>query len=196
MRFRFLTMADLPDLERLYLEYLEQRGPDELPYPIHDDTSGAEFTLAVARQLLGNPAFWYCIVGVMGSTVTQDANGEKVVVGGRPKGFIMVNMSERPIGHPKKVAFIELLVVDRKFQQKDVGRKLAHLAWVECLKRGAQVLEAAYSPNSLGEKLWPQYGAVPYRILAAYVGPDGQPKTEMPMPSKPKVKDGKEQQPG
>lgn len=182
MRFRLLQLGDLPEVVRLYGEYLDGREPTETPYPNNDDPETLEeFNVSVARQLLANP-HWFCIAGVVGSKYQTDAAGVKQVLGGKVKAFIMVQMSERTVGKPKHMAFIELLVVDPRLRKRDVGRKLVHLMAFEAQRRGAEVIELAYSPGSLGAKMWPTYGAVPYRILAAYIDPDGTPRQDLPMP--------------
>lgn len=184
MRFRYMEFNDITEAARLWAEMHHEAAPEELHYPITDDKSAGDFSVSLARQLLGNQA-WFAICGVVGSKIEEDAQGVKHVVGGKVKAYIAVSMTERTIGYPRNVAFIELLVVDKQCRKKDIGRKLVHLMAVEASQRGANVIEGAWNPGSLGEKLWPGYGLRPYRVLGAYVLEDGTPRTDLPMPRKP-----------
>jgi len=179
MRFRKLQITDVPDVARLYGEYLEDRLPDECPYPYQDERSIDEFSLGLVRQLTGNP-HWFGFVAVVGSKIVQDPQGQKHVVGGKAKGIIAVNLTERPIGEPKRLAFIELAVVDRKFRRRGILRRLAQLCFIEGQRRGVETFEAAWTPGSKGEEFWPAVGLRPYRVLGAYILKDGTLRTDFP----------------
>lgn len=182
MRFRLLTMSDIPEIVKLYEQLQAEQRPEELPYPLHSDQAVNEFTGTIAHQLALNTQGWFGIAGVVGSTIKADDAGGKYVVGGKTKALITLSLSQRTIGAPKNIAFIEMIVVDPKLRKRDVGRKLVQLAAVEAAKRGAQVLEGSWNPNSLGSEMWPQYGLRPYRVLGAYVDEKGEPRSDLPMP--------------
>lgn len=182
MRFRYLTMGDIPECVRLFSEMQAEQRDTEPRYPQVTDHTGEEFMLALARQLVANPPNWFGVAGVVGSTVRDNPDGSKQVYGGKVKGFLTVSLNERAVGDPKLSAFCELLVVDEKFRRRDVARKLAHIGAVECARRGAQVLECSWNPNSLAAELGEKFGFRPYRVLAAFTTEDGTPRAELPIP--------------
>jgi GNAT superfamily N-acetyltransferase len=182
MRFRYITMSDIPECARLYNDMQNERRPEELNYPLHTAHGEEEFTLTLARQLVAPTNNWFAIAGVVGSTIHENSEGHKQVHGGKVKGFISVSMAERVLGEPKRIAFIELVIVDSRFRLRDVARKLIHLASVEVVNRGAQVLEGIASPHSLGEDLYLKCGFKPYRLLMAYVTETGESRGDLPMP--------------
>jgi hypothetical protein len=67
------------------------------------------------------------------------------------------------------------------FRRRDIARKLVQLMAIESAQRGAHVLEAAWTPNSLGSKIWERLGCIPYRVLGAWIQPDGSVRTDLPM---------------
>jgi hypothetical protein len=180
MRFRYMQMSDIPDAVRLYEQMLAERGPEEIPYPQTTEKTVEEFTLSLATQMIGNPN-WFCICGVVGSKIREDETGAKHVLGGKVKAFIMVSLNTRSVGSPRNISFTELLVVDTQFRNHDIARKLVQLMAVESAQRGAQVLEAAWTPGSVGSKIWERLGCVPYRVLGGWITKDGIPRTDMPM---------------
>lgn len=181
MRFRFLTMSDIPEIVRLYEQLQTDQRPDELLYPLHTEQTSNEFIGSIAHQLALNSQGWFAIGGVVGSTLKVEGDN-KYVVGGKCKSLITVTLIQRSVGNPKNIAFIDMIVVDPKMRNRNVGRKLVQLAAVESAKRGAQVMEGGWNPNSLGAEMWPKYGLKPYRVLGAYVTDEGQPRSELPMP--------------
>lgn len=181
MRFRFLTMSDIPEIVKLYEQLQTERRPEELAYPLQSDQDTNEFTGSIAHQLALNSHGWFGIAGVVGSTIKADAES-KYVIGGKTKALITVSLNQRNVGMPRNIGFIEMIVVDTKVRKRDVGRKLVQLAAVECAKRGAQVIEGSWNPNSLGEEMWPKYGLKPYRVFGAYVTDTGEPRSDLPMP--------------
>ena len=180
MRFRFMQMSDLPEACRLYEQMLAEREPDEILYPNTGERTSEEFTIVTAAQLLNNPN-WFAICGVVGSRIHEDEQGAKHVIGGKTKAFITVSLSQRTIGTPKNISFTELVLVDTEFRQHDIARKLVQLMAVESAQRGAHVLEAAWTPRSLGSKIWERLGCIPYRVLGAWITPDGAVRTDLPM---------------
>jgi ribosomal protein S18 acetylase RimI-like enzyme len=184
MRFRYMQLSDIPEAGKLYTQLQEDHRPEELNYPNIGPQDPNEFMLSLARQLIGNPA-WFSIVGVVGSKIMEDAQGVKHVIGGKAKAIIAVSLTQRTVGNPKDIAFFELMIVDREFRKHDIGRKLTHAAVVESSHRGAQALECAWNPGSLGEQLWTAAGIRPYRVLGAWVDEDGNPRTDIPLARKP-----------
>lgn len=175
-----MQMSDIPEVVRLYEQHLADRQPDEINYPQSTEKAVEEFTLSLATQLIGNPN-WFGICGVVGSKIKEDETGAKHVIGGKTKAFISVALNQRSVGSPRNISFTELLVVDKQFRGHDVARKLVQLMAVESAQRGAQVLEAAWTPGSIGSKIWERLGCVPYRVLGAWITTDGVPRTDMPM---------------
>ena len=180
MRFRFMQMGDIPAAVRLYEQMLDERPDEEIHYPQTNEQSVEQFTLSLATQLIGNPN-WFCICGVVGSKIREDETGAKNVIGGKVKAFISVALNTRSVGTPRNISFTELLVVDKEFRNHDIARKLVQLMAVESVQRGAQVLEAAWTPGSIGSKIWERLGCVPYRVLGAWITPEGVVRTDMPM---------------
>ena len=184
MRFRYMQMSDLPEACKLYEHMLTERTPDEIHYPNTNDKTLEEFTLTLATQLISNPN-WFAICGVVGSRIHQDEQGVKHVMGGKTKAFITVNLSQRAIGSPRNISFTELVLVDPAFRNHDIARKLVQLMAVESAQRGAHVLEAAWTPGSLGSQIWERLGCIPYRVLGAWITTDGVVRTDMPMAKAP-----------
>jgi len=180
MRFRYMQMSDIPEVVKLYEQMLDERPPEEIKYPNVDERTVEEFTLSLASQLIGSPN-WFGICGVVGSKLREDAQGAKHVIGGKTKAFICVNLNQRTVGTPKIISFTELLCVDQQFRKHDIARKLVQLMAVESAQRGAHVLEAAWTPGSIGSKIWERLGCVPYRVLGAWITTDGTVRTDMPM---------------
>ncbi len=180
MRFRYIQLQDIPEVGKLYTQLLEDKREEELNYPITGPQDANDFMLSITKQLIANPS-WFAIVGVVGSKLTEDHQGVKHVVGGKCKALIAVSMTERSVGYPKQIGFVELLVVDREFRKRDIGRKLIHTMAVEASQRGAQVLECAWNPGSLGEQLWTDAGVKPYRTLGAWILDDGTPRSDLPL---------------
>ncbi len=180
MRFRYMQMSDIPAVVKLYEQMLDERTEEEIHYPHTDERSVEEFTLSLASQLIGSPN-WFGICGVVGSKLREDAQGAKHVIGGKAKAFICVNLNQRTVGAPKIISFTELLCVDKEFRKHDIARKLVQLMAVESAQRGAHVLEAAWTPGSMGSKIWERLGCVPYRVLGAWITTDGEVRTDMPM---------------
>jgi hypothetical protein len=180
MRFRYMQMSDIPEAVKLYQQSLEDKPEEEIAYPAMGERSVEEFTISLASQLISN-ANWFAICGVVGSTLKEDAQGVKHVVGGKVKAFISVSLSQRTVGSPKNISFTELLVVDRQFRTRDIARKLVQLMAIESAQRGAHVLEAAWTPGSIGSKIWERLGCVPYRVLGAWITLEGEPRQDLPM---------------
>jgi hypothetical protein len=180
MRFRDATIEDLPELTALYAGSLNERD-DTLNYPHYDEQSVREMNIAFAHNLLGNPN-WFCVVGAVGTVLREDAQGVKQVLGGKAKAFVSGAFQPRPIGSPKRVGFIEMVIVNPRAQRRDVCRKLIQLAAFRFKSAGADVLEMAYTPGSAAETIALKHGIKPYRIVGAYVLDDGTPNGTLPMP--------------
>lgn len=195
MRFRYMQVGDIPEVVKLYEQMQAERSPEEIAYPNVDERTVEEFTLSLYSQLAGNPN-WFAICAVVGSKLHEDSQGVRHVIGGKTKAFICVNLSQRTVGSPKNISFTELLVVDPKFRNHDIARKLVQLMAVESAQRGAHVLEAAWTPGSVGSKIWERLGCVPYRVLGAWITPEGTPRTDMPMlKSEPQLEAASEPEP-
>lgn len=195
MRFRQLQMSDLPDITRLYTEYLEESAE---VYPHVNERSGEEYIFSLYNALINNPNF-FCIVGVVDGRVHEDAQGIKHTVGGRVKAYIQGSLIQRPLGEPKVIGLIDLVIVDQKFRRHSIARALIQRAATEIAKRGAQVLECAWTPGSLGEQIAMAAGMKPYRTLGAWITDEGTVRGDMPMVKekpkkarKPRAKKGEE----
>lgn len=195
MRFRPLQMSDLPDITRLYTEYLEESSE---VYPNTNERSAEEYIFSLYNALVNNPNF-FCIVGVVDGRVHEDAQGNKHTIGGRAKAYVQGSLIQRPLGEPKIIGLIDLVIVDSKFRKHSIARALIQRAATQIAQRGAQVLECAWTPGSLGEEIALAAGMKPYRTLGAWVTDDGTPRGDMPMVKektkrtrKPRVKKGEE----
>ena len=177
MRFRSLQMSDLPDITRLYQEYLDQSNE---VYPHTSPRTSEEYIFSLYNSVVNNPNF-FCIVGVVDSRIYEDAQGVKHVIGGRAKAYLQGQFVQRGIGEPKVIGLADCVIVDSKFRNHNIARTLIQRAATEIAQRGAQVLECAWTPGSLGEEIALKAGMKPYRVLGAWIMDDGTVRGDMPM---------------
>ena len=163
MRFRLAIPEDIPDLCKLYQQYLDHQTA---PYPQHSATPTVDFAMTAMQQMLLNPT-WFCVVGVAGSTMDGD-----VVRGGRAKAFGCTFVAERPLSKPSPYAFCELVVVDERVREKGIARKLCAIMSRMAIDRGAKAIECSYRPGSMQGKIWEAAGFVPYTVTAALIEPN------------------------
>lgn len=174
MKFRLCTLNDVPDLMRLYSEYLEDRPETQVPYPLTDDLTVEEFgrvlTVKLAesagQQSQNVPMNWF-MVGA--STAKRNQPDDGTTRGNKIKGFLAIGIRPRFFANPKLIADFELMVVDRRFQRRGIARKMTQLGAQLAWQRGAQVLECSWAPGTVAAELWPAIGLRPYQVTGAYV---------------------------
>lgn len=179
MRYRPPTIADLPEIKRLYRAMLEEgtADPTLLHYPQWDDTTPDEMYNFLFDEMLTPSNLWVGIVAVIGNSTVHEGR----VIGGKPKGMIFGTLYERRIGKPKHVGHCDLLYVDPAFRagkgERAVGMQLIrHMAAEAERRQPGCVLEGSYVPGTHGERLWPRLGLKPYVVWCAYVDRDGHPR--------------------
>lgn len=163
MLFRMMVPEDIPDMCKLYQQYIDHKTA---PYPKVSDQPTVDFAQTALQQLLCNQN-WFCVVGVVGAETVGET-----VRGGRVKGFGAAFVAERPLSRPSPYGFCELVVVDENMREKGVGEKILAILNRIALERGALVIECSYQPGTTSARIWEAAGFIPYTVMAAYIDPN------------------------
>lgn len=176
MRVRPMVPADLLQVLPLYAAQIaEERQGQALDYP-----QPTPDTVAIAtRQLLGamqenqdrqadqQPPTW---IGI----VAEDAKQ-------RIAGYAWGTIIPRALVAPHRVLRGEVAYVSPAARRQGIMRDVLAAMWDAAQQAGADVFEAAYMPGSFGAGIWEGAGFRPYRVEAAFVGPDGVPHAHPPL---------------
>lgn len=173
MRYRLMTIGDVPAVVRLYEQHLRENAR---PYPRVSDTPDLDFTKYLMAQLTENGERYFGMVAVANAST----DGGRVV-GGDVYGVITAQLNFRFLEHPQQVGYVEFLAVDPRLRRKGVARALVQRGCAELFRRGAHVLECAYRPGSTAEAMWQTMGIKPFLVWGAWIGPDFQPRTDLPV---------------
>jgi ribosomal protein S18 acetylase RimI-like enzyme len=173
MRFRLAQIVDVPELTRMYVDYMRESQP---VYPVQgdDDTVASEWAAHQLQNLIGNPSY-FCIVGVVQSKIENNT-----VVGGKPKAMMTVFLTIRPIGFPKEIGFCEMLWVDPKYRNRGHTKRLAIIASRYAFARGAKVLETSWRTGSQVGEFWQKAGMRSYQEYGAWILEDGSSRLDLP----------------
>lgn len=185
MIVRPLQVADIPGVLDLYRQMIAEhatKGPVRYPQPT-DATPGEMGDYLYHSVTSGSPD----LLPVVATADDGHRLPDGTPIGGTAIGFALASIYLRPIGHPKRVGYVEVLYVNPSHRNGRGPRAVA----VQILKALGEeayrryppaedgtpglVIEGGYVPGTHGEKLWPGLGLRPYVVLCAFVDDQGNP---------------------
>jgi GNAT superfamily N-acetyltransferase len=139
------TIADLFWLRVLYQQVIEEQAA---LYPVHDAQEFTHFTATIAARLGVDPNF-HCYVAEDGPILV---------------GFVMGEITFRPIGRPHRVGVCHWLYTIPARRGEGIGRALSLAIAQPAIQAGAEVIEVIAKP---GDMQWIHRGWVPVSITHA-----------------------------
>jgi GNAT superfamily N-acetyltransferase len=174
IKFREMVPADLIHVGPMYEEMVKEaeKQPGWIPYPKMTPQATDDLVLHLLtvmkiqqrNEAQGHPALWKGFVAAHGSV---------------PKGFLTVEIGERPNGEPKRTVLGTIFYVDPGFRGRGIGLDLIKMAHEWAVKMGAKGWEAHYVPGTYSHKMWAKAGFKTYFASGILVDENWEPIMEM-----------------